>query len=368
MNVLITVPLLDKAGGVANYYRTLQSYFSNGIDYFIVGARSNNERLWQMVVRMFKDYIAFFLRLKRQQYNLVHLNPSLGVKAILRDGIFLIIAKVFGKKVIVFMHGWDIAFEQYLRMYFLCLFRFVYFRADAFIVLSSEFREKMSEMGYRKNIFLETTIIDDEVFQRITKVHNVEHREHKKRECRKFNILFLTRIEKAKGIYETVEAYKILKSRYPFVSLTIAGDGSELLKVKQYVMTRDVKDVEFAGFVKSEAKHALFQNADVYVLPSYTEGMPTSVLEAMAYGLPIVSRPVGGLVDFFENSKMGFITESLEPAVFAELIRNILEAELLRSKIEDYNTRYAKTHFMASEAASRIEELYKVILNDSVNK
>ena len=87
--------------------------------------------------------------------------------------------------------------------------------------------------------------------------------------------------------------------------------------------------------------------------------MPTVVLEAMAFGLPIFTRKVGGLVDFFKNEKMGFISESLEPKDFADAMVSYLEDKDLAKTVSLYNAKYAKNHFMASSVAKQIENTLK---------
>src|SRR5690554_8211066 len=79
--------------------------------------------------------------------------------------------------------------------------------------------------------------------------------------------------------------------------------------------------------------------------------MPTSVLEAMAFGLPIISRPVGGLVDFFEEDKMGYLIESLDPKEYADKIVQLLENNQKMKEIGIYVHIYAKKHFMDSKVA-----------------
>jgi len=85
---------------------------------------------------------------------------------------------------------------------------------------------------------------------------------------------------------------------------------------------------------------------------------------AVAFGLPIVTRPVGGICDFFENGKMGFITESKAPEVFADLMEKLITDCDGRKKIARYNQRYAKEHFMALQVAKRIESIYQKVLSN----
>ena len=365
MRVLVTTPLIDKPGGVANYYKTLRPHLPVEVEYFTVGARADTDARLAMLIRLFCDYLAFFRELRRGGCDLVHLNPSLVPKAIVRDAIFLLIAKSLGTRVIVFFRGWDAGCENFIRKYCLTMFRFVYNKADAFIVLAMEFKEAIADMGFTAHVFLETTVVADEVFESMPV--KCERSGFERSEM-SLNILTLTRIEKTKGVYETIDAYRELKERYPLLTLTIAGDGRDLPAIKQYVQDLEIPDIDFPGFVRGELKRRTFNQADIYVLPTTCgEGMPNSVLEAMASGLPIVTRPVGGIRDYFENGRMGFLTESLDPKVFAALMEPLIVDDALRRTIGAFNRDYARTHFRASDVASRLQAIYrKVMMHEAV--
>ena len=148
MFVLVTTPPLDKPGGVAAYFRALRPHLAGDVRYFTVGARSERESALRAAARLLTDSWRFLCALAMEPCDLVHLNPSLGAKAVLRDGLLLVIAKAFGKPVVVFTHGWDHDFERKLKAHFLPLFRLAYFRADSFMVLAREFRDRLRDMGY----------------------------------------------------------------------------------------------------------------------------------------------------------------------------------------------------------------------------
>ena len=88
---------------------------------------------------------------------------------------------------------------------------------------------------------------------------------------------------------------------------------------------KNLSDVKFTGRLGGEALSNAYKKADFFLFMSYGEGMPTVVLEAMAFGLPVFTRNVGGLVDFFENGRMGYISDSLNPVDFANAMKPYLE-------------------------------------------
>jgi glycosyltransferase involved in cell wall biosynthesis len=173
------------------------------------------------------------------------------------------------------------------------------------------------------------------------------------------NVLFLARVEKEKGIYEAIEAFRLVQRKHLSICLTVAGDGSELKSVQEYVRTQRIEGITFLGWVRGSSKLEAFANADLYLFPTYREGMPNSMLEAMACGLPVVTRAVGGVRDFFEDGKMGFLTESKEPGVFAELLERLLLDPTRRHAMAHYNYLFAKQHFAASVVAWRLVNVYR---------
>jgi glycosyltransferase involved in cell wall biosynthesis len=353
MSVLLTTPDLEETGGVAAYYAVLREHLGAEVHFCSVGTRSGRETALVKGVRLLRDYERFYRAAKSGRYDLIHLNPSLGPKALLRDGLSLLLAKSLGHRVLVFLHGWDPACEAVLRRRFLPLFRWVYFRADAFVVLASQFRSALREFGCHKPIYLETMVVPDEIFS------YAEGRPAPSaaRDCR--NILFLSRLEKAKGIYEAIEAWRILKKKYPALVMTVAGDGSERESAQQYVRSQNLKDIVFLGWVRAQSKIETLANADLYLFPSHHEGMPNSVLEAMACGLPVVTRAVGGVRDFFEDGKMGFLTESRAPEVFASLLERLILNPDLRQAMAEYNRSFAQKNFAASAVARRLTEMHR---------
>ena len=87
MNVLITVPRLERTGGVANYYVVLRRHLDADIRYFEIGAPSRHENRAASIWRIVSDFWCFHRELRSRNYGLVHVNPSLGVKAVVRDRI-----------------------------------------------------------------------------------------------------------------------------------------------------------------------------------------------------------------------------------------------------------------------------------------
>lgn len=308
-------------------------------------------------ISIFKDIILLNQKLKNHRIDLVHINPSFSKKSLLKNLPIVNVANKNKIPVIIFFHGWDTNFEKYFKnKLILRKFREIYGSAKIIFVLATEFKNKLVELGFdEKRITVETTMVDDSLVESF----NFEKKIVKSQTKHHINILFLSRIEKNKGIYEAIDAFKRIKKNTSNARFIVAGDGRELCSVKKYVHKLKLRDVYFPGFLINQSKIDVLEQADLLLFPtSYGEGMPIAVLESLAFGLPIISRPVGGLKDFFQNGKMGYLIKGTDPNIFAEFIEKLIKNPQKRKQISKYNYEYAKQHFLASRVTSRIEKFY----------
>ena len=351
MKILINTPDWRKPykGGVANHYHGLRKYWKHNVKYNIVGSRG---KAGSGIFYLPFDVIRFIFKLLLWRPDIVVLNPSLAPNAMRRDSLFLKIASLFKVKTVVFFHGFNLNYAESLDSGYFCS---LFSKADSFIVLATKFKEYLRSWGIDRPIYLATTKVDDNM----PKAFDPSQRDGKIE-----TLLVLSRIEKPKGVYEAVELFRSIQSLYPNLTLRIVGDGSELPDLKSYVNEIGLANVLFTGALSGEALIKEFITSDLYLLLSYHEGMPTSVLEAMAFGLPVITRPVGGLVDFFENGRMGEMVDSMNPVDFIDPLKRYLENPVEAKRVGQYNYCYARNNFYASVVAKKMENVLEEVLND----
>lgn len=209
MKILINTPPLNSPAGVSNHYMGLKPYFSRKVVYnkFLTTNYIRKRIKFQFLhkplrlIMMGYDAIKFIILLIVYQRPVVLLNPSFNETAIKRDLFFLSIAKFFSCKAAVFIHGWD---KEYLGKIFNGVIRFhpAWKKADAFFVLAQEFKGYLEKLGIKAPVYLTTTKVNDKLIEGIN--GNTKRKEIQ-------NILFLARVEKSKGIFTTIDAFKILK-------------------------------------------------------------------------------------------------------------------------------------------------------------
>lgn len=340
--ILIVTPDIKMLGGVANHYLGLKQYWKQEVNYIYYGKRLDLSL--PAFILLLPDLFNFLIKLISKRPDVVIINPSLRKYQLFRDGLYLIIAKIFKIKVITFFHGWDfqIASQILNRPK---LFRMIYGKSDLMYVLCQQFKDQLLEIGVTSLIHLTTTKVDDKLISEF----DINQKSYNK------SILFLARIEENKGILIALEAFKLVQKNYPEAIFKVAGNGSALKKAIELVEIENIKNVEFLGSISGKKLIETFKESSIYILPTHGEGMPTSVLEAMAFGLPIVTRPVGGLNDFFEEGKMGNLVESLVPVDYASAITALIKQEKKSREIGMFNHKYALDNFLASTVARKIE-------------
>lgn len=175
-------------------------------------------------------------------------------------------------------------------------------------------------------------------------------------------LLFLGAIIKAKGVYDLVESFKLLKSQGLEPHITMAGDR-EIDQVKAHCKGAGVEGLfEFPGWVSETEKLSLLWRSDLLVLPSYAEGLPLCVLEAMACGLPIVCTDVGGLSDLVQDGENGLLFKPGEIGVLARHIATLLGDDSLRQRMGQNNIAKIKHDYSIDMIAKRIGKLYSEAL------
>ena len=344
-NTLIAVPSTS-IGGVANYYKSIYPYLKNhNISYLPIGI---NKPGTLSIISLIKSIYDLKNKINKKNYSVYIVNPSLDIKSIIRDTILVMIAKNNALRVIIFFRGWNVNYERCINI-FPSLIRPLLKNANCIIVLSSDFKKALRKWGFNKHISIETTTFNRDILDFIKKNKNKSDT---------LNLLFLSRLLKEKGIYTTIDTFRLIRRKNKNVKLIIAGDGPE--KENIIKLTSKDESIEILGWLEGKEKYQKLKNSDIFIFPTYhNEGMPNSILEAMAFGLPVITRNVGGLKDFFKNEKNGFITKSKDPKIFAKYLERLLVDNKLRKNISNYNTNYAMKVFSPEIVSSRIIKIIK---------
>lgn len=235
-----------------------------------------------------------------------------------RNSFYAIIAKLFKKKVVLHIHGGG--FKDYYNRN-KTFVKSILYEVDAIVALSEYWRRFFAEDLQCKNVFVVHNIIPAPNYQ-------------PKKEKNIFNLLYLGHIYEKKGIFDLVNVIK--EHRDEYLDKLVLHIGGGLYEVDRLlgILEKDNLDnvIKFEGWVSGEVKQKLLNTSDAYILPSYAEGVPISILEAMSYHLPIISTRVGG-VPSIVGDENGILVEPGNKLQLKNAIDYLIHSESQRVKM-----------------------------------
>lgn len=343
-------------GGVVSFVEALRGHFSDSwlSEQYQIGLRfGSNSRLASLFVPL-RDALGLLEAINRSRPDVVHVNPSLNLASVLRDGLFMLVLRILGRRsVVVFWHGWEDGLARRIGSNWLLrgLFKMAFGYAGHTVVLASRFRNELVSMGFPpERVSVESTMFDGSLFKGVTR------RAHDG-----ITLLFLSRMVPAKGAFELVEAFAQAKKKYPTARLIMAGDGPARMALEARVMELGVSDVTFPGYLRGTDTAQALLDADVFVLPSYTEGCPVTLLEAMAAGLPCITNSVGGIPDIFQDGANGVLLDGVSVDTVTHALERLLGDPAQLSRIAGHNRKESWEKYEASVVTRRIEALYQEV-------
>jgi glycosyltransferase involved in cell wall biosynthesis len=359
--ILINTPNLNQTGGVAQYYNVMKLDEENNIKYFDI----RNDEKRNVIFRLVSSYFTFVRAIVNCE--LVVLNPSLNRRSFFRDCVFAFLTKISGKHLVVFWHGWEDSFEFKIKNSFFLknLFKNTFGKADGFVVLGEVFKKKLLTIGVKSNVsFLrETMSIPAEWVERFNIYNKSFYRE--KRGSNVVKLLFLSRVVREKGVYICVDMAKLLAEKYPDkqIIMHIAGDGSELIALKEYTYSNNISNVVFHGDIRGEEKYNLLSSADLFFFPTYYgEGFPNVIVEALFFGLPVISRPIAAIPDIIKVGENGYLDSGKQASDFIPYIDyflNLEEGRMREIAIHCHNE--ATRLYTVSEVRRKTIEFYNTL-------
>lgn len=340
-------PRIDGGGGIATVVRR---YFDADLNkkvplIFIPTTKdgSNSEKIVFFILALVKTLKAFSKRSNR----IVHLHVSQD-GSFFRKLIVFIVAKLFKKKVMIHIHGSN--FQTFISRN--CIIRWIakkqFSLSDRVIVLSANTQAFIENFESRANVI--------KLYNPALSVENLRSSNRKG-----LKILFMGRLSQRKGTYDLLDVIREHKTYFTDkkVEFIIAGDG-DLATSREIVNNNGLGEiVQIPGWVSGNEKHDLLKSADIYILPSYKEQMPMSILEAMAYGLPIISTFVAGIPEMVEDQINGILLNPGDNKALMTSLARLIEESKLRESMGKESLRIVKHQFDSAEIVSQLISIYE---------
>jgi glycosyltransferase involved in cell wall biosynthesis len=274
-----------------------------------------------------------------------------------RKALFLTLARAFGVPYVIHLHGGE--FRKFYELESTGrsqrIIRGLFARAAAVVVLSEQWRAWVAEHCPNG---------------RIEVIHNpVELPEPAGPELNANasgrTILFLGRLGRGKGTFDLINAFSRIAGEFTDVRLLLGGDG-ELDNATALAAELGLQQrVECVGWVTGNRKNEMLRKATVYALPSYNEGLPISVLEAMAFGLPIVTTPVGGIPDAIVDGVTGLLVPPGDVDALANALRLLLRDPAMRAILGAHCVQAVRKRFAAEFVVQQVRALHADLIAEA---
>lgn len=183
-----------------------------------------------------------------------------------------------------------------------------------------------------------------------------------------FNILFISNLLEAKGVFIVLEAFKVLAKKYKDINFEIAGDSfSEKMddKIRDYIFKNKLTGrVNFIGGIYGEKKYQLYQKADVFAFPTFFEQecFPLVILEALSFGLPVITTSEGAIPEIIKNEKNGFLINPKNPLELIEKIELLYNNKQLLFQIGKNNRRVFEEKYSLEVFENNLKRVFNSII------
>jgi len=304
----------------------IKSEISNKVDFTLIDSTMETlppPSLMRRAYLAFKRVIIFLYRLSTNRFDTVLIFTSTGF-SFLEKGCMALLAKIFRVRVILSPRSGLLVDEvtriKVMRWYV----KFILCRCDIVLCQSQSW----------KRFYQDLTQLPSSRFSIIKNWLNpLPYFELpiQKKFDNQVNVLFLGWVEKNKGIYELVLAVKKYQNRLPNFIFVVCGKGSELKNIKELVAQYNLKHYfEFKGWVTGDEKLTVLRDADILVMPSYREGLPNSLLEAMASGCSVIASSVGAIPDVIKNKQNGILIDRFDVDQLANALIYLASSSKIR--------------------------------------
>lgn len=164
-----------------------------------------------------------------------------------------------------------------------------------------------------------------------------------------------------KGLRDIIKAIPLVVSKCKKVLFILTG-GANVMKVRPECKSNNIDTyVKFYGWIKDDDKIKLYKSVDILLLPSYNEGLPYVIIEALAAGLPVVATTVGGIPEVIEDGVNGFLIEPRDYQALARRISVLARNKSMRHQMSKNNVEKALKNYSLEVVISKIESVYKEV-------
>lgn len=294
----------------------------------------------------------FFTLLFNRKIKVIHIHTAIDGSIARKSVICFVGKKIFSKKIICHIHAG--AFEDRYKQrnsIYKSLCRFLVNNSETVIILSGRW------MGFMQDTFRikKGQVIRNPVERQIDAVLP-------RNNSGITNFLFLGKITEEKGIFDLIkligEEQEYLRGKCKF----FVGGNDEVERLKKLIWENNINDlVEYIGWTQDKEKDKYFRDCDYFILPTYYEAMPMTILESFSYGKPVISTPVGSIPEILQHNYNGFLFAPGDMQSLKKLIREVINSPSLSDNLRK-NALQKASVFYPEAITNELKSLYLEII------
>jgi len=351
--ILITAPSFEErenVSGVVSVVRMIMQLPGYSFTHFRLGRRDNERSGALWLISQIRSLVSFIRQVGH--FDLVHISYSLNPPSIVRDFFYGMFTRLFGKKLIVHVHGGKYLTQRPASPLLNAMIRGLLGFARRVIVLSDR-EEQLLESNYGKYTI--------SVLQNCVEFPaGIQRGENTGGNLR---LLFFGRIHESKGIWDICESMQILAQQKKDILLEVYGKGPEqdgFIAACSKVMGDKFR---YRGVVSGNEKWKVLASYDVLLLPSrYGEGLPMAMLEAMAVGLVVVVTDDASVTTVIEDGQNGIVVPKNDPQSLAEKISFLADNRAFLHSLGENARQTIASRFTKEKYLYNLDAIYKLTI------
>ncbi len=366
--VLLAGHLPPPMSGIGTYYQNLLgSSLPSRVNLQFIDTSSRRRPLsktgsWSFsnLISAVVDCVRFARAVVTYRPEICHIATAFGLSFV-KHSVCIGIAKLFGSKVLLHPHcSFYILYERQSKAW-QWFVRRVARLGDGVVVLSNEWNKLQEILPGCQIYYLPNAInLHDYVDVGREKIESKDDDQ-----C--VRVLYLGYLGKAKGSFDLIRAAQMVLSLERGVVFDLVGQEHAAGEVEQ--LTAQIVHAGLEPFIRirpavaGAEKIELLRSADLFVYPSYHEGMPMAVIEAMACGLPIIATRVGGLPDLVHSGLNGLLVPAGQPNQLASAIHQLVINAPMRHAMQKGSFQLAQENFDVEKLVPRLLRIYQTLLS-----
>ena len=278
----------------------------------------------------------------------------------LEKGLMICITKLYNKSAMIFPRAGNLINQTRESKLFLNVIKYLFKKADIFLAQSRRWEEFANQSlkihSSKIKIIGNWTATNKHISIGESRIINSNNKN--------LTLIFVGWLEKEKGILEILSAIKNLNKKGICFFIKFIGDGNLRIEIEKFIIDNNLQDrISILGWIDSKEIMEHMKSSDIFILPSWQEGMPNALIEALACSLPSIVTSVGAIPDYLKNLESSLLIPPKNVAELEAAIEELINNHSLRKKLSKNGHLVAKSVFLTRRSLQYFSKTIMDLIN-----